>query len=72
MRIKLKSIFDMNDETVLSRHLRLFSFCGVNDGGATHFGHFVFVAVEGPTADLLTPNHVFNEQNPVVEDASYL
>ena len=53
-------------------HLRLFPFGGVDNGGATHFGHFVLVAVEGPTADLLTPNHVFNEQNPIVEAQTQL
>ena len=50
----------------------MFSFCGVDDGGAANLRDLVLVAVKRPTANLLTANHVFNKQNATVEAQTQL
>ena len=50
----------------------MFSFRGVDDGGAADLGYLVFMSVEGPTANLLTADHVLDEENATVEAQTQL
>lgn len=52
-------------------HLSLLLFCGIHNGGATHFCNLPALAIKRPTADLV-PNHVFDEQDPAVESQRQL
>lgn len=47
-------------------YLRLLLLCGVNNGGAAHFGDLAPLAVKGPTTDLIS-DHIFDEEDAAVE-----
>lgn len=47
-------------------YLSLLLFCGIHDGGATHFCNLPTLAIKWPAADLV-PDHIFDEQDPAVE-----
>lgn len=42
-------------------------FRGVDNGGATHLGEFLAIAVKSPTADFVVTDQVLDKQNASIE-----